>query len=1451
MSSHHVASSVASSMYDYDDSSDDSYDDEDGAEYKMPSMGSIPTVAPGRESRLPPPTEGDESTLSSALTGGDDATTMTTTSMLEVTGPPTVAARSPTSQGVSAMESSGTSLEFTVHRPFLPPQDNNERYHASADTFPTSNVVHSSSGGGPHRAPQRHRSKVEPRSVVPAPYMPYEEDILVDGRIATSPGGAGGRHGDGESGGAAGTSNANIRQGEGLKPYLQYDTGSDEDPVADDEVDIHVDPKDIDDDGVYHEYEYVEDDAEAGIRSGRPLLLARGSTDTIPMTNTRNVTGNSQDGDHPRSVQSIVTSSSGGTTTSSLTETTGGDTTNTDRAVAMAAGLKAQDQREKAEDPVVAEGGGEDDEPVSDDEDQGVLMYSSTMEEPPDDLEELFASAQGKSKPRESSAMDSNERDSSEDQDQQRKQVADAATGAAALASTGSATNDADRTGENQPELSTTGDSTTQVSSTARDITIDDDKEDIDNEDDDDTGGNAVAGAVILTSAVAARNTGGPTDEPSESAASSSSPTTTTGKTNERQGTQVKAGKNTNDTVSSQRTSGKSDKNDGAEGKTADATTLRSVGQSDTVEDGSQSARRQTLDSDQNMSGSEDIEGEGESRTDAAAAGGIALASVAVSRQDATADAAAEGGASVASTDQNMTTEDEDISADPSSSIQGADDTLGDNDEETYNNEKGMAAAAATSSAAVPVASKAAARDSTPAEDSIHVSSSEEPGPSGALKATSGGTPLDPVASSFPEAPPEQDQEVPSVDASGGCFESKDAAATVLASSAATRSPTDDKEMEDVPPTIESVKSVDVQAKDHQGSVSDPANAGRMPMQNDDIEKGTGQDTPPVQVLHATQKSQYDDRDIDNNETKPTTWLIRGILVAVVIAVVVLSATLIPRQQDDKILSTIAPTPVMPVIPTAPPPPSSPTSDSEPSTLPSQSSSVTLMPSASGSNVMPVPTSPPEPEPTGLPSFSPTTPPIPVPTGLPTISPTAPPVPVPTELPTFLPTTAPAPAPTELPTLSPTVSASAEMPLMTPSPISDSPVPVTLAPSAIPQTSQPVLLIPTIVPVTESPVSNTGVPSIPLTDSFHATAIFAGREGEQFGTIVSLDVDGNFMAVLNHASSELLQAFRYRDTSGQGIETWNALPSLPVTVVDGSPLSVSGADISVAESTSGNSIVALSTIYGFEVFELLDKNVNGTAWIKRGQSMQWESPISGNEVVVNSPSIAFSADGSSLAAAFVNGVRNTVVVRMFHFEESTQSWIQMGDVVTQSQFEMLPLFIAVSLSLSGDGTVFALGSWTDDNPPVAVEAYQFDGTNWNPIGGQVNLDSGPVSLALSQSGHRLALAGPMPEIGAVYEFNISTQSWDIVGNEFMGGTSISINDAGTRVVVGDGSTNLATVYDNIDSGSSWVPISSLTGNPRTRFGESVSMAGNGNIIAISAPEENFGEGSLGRVAIFE
>lgn len=1337
MSSHHPSSSVASSLYGYDDSSSDESDSHYGAEYKMSSMGSIPTVAPGRDiSRLPPPDSDDD----------------TTTATIATSVVPLATVPAPIMES-AILENSNTSLEFTVQRPYQPHQDN-ELYHASTETFPTSNVGSGGSCGGG----KKPKPKILPRSVEPSPFLPYEdhlEEKVGGGRAVQA---AGGRP----------QTKGSIRPGEGLKPYLPYDSSDDIDLGDDLLAEVH------EAEALYREHEYVDDRSRIDRRGGRLLQSWSTTADNITQTGRRS-------SNNPRSVQSIVTSSSG-TTASSLTDTTtGGDTANTDNAVAMIE-ARAEDRRVMMRDV-----------DSSDEENDGALMYSTTLEETPDDLEELFATAQGKPTPR-GIQINDNEIGSADEEKSYRGSMVDA--GAEALASVGAADDDDDvdvgafnaRADEGMPsivgnisensarsahstrkDIATTSSSGTQNEEEAKDrkgragaialtpigavnsevaepsatssvlspTTDNKDQEEAKNASKE----NAFLGAIALAS-VAASGGGAaaaatPVAASSESMASATSgPVTEPHSKGHLPSDEVATGDNTpvqpadeldlQDGIpavdaaagfpTSQQSPGRSssasspaaiDTKDGHDKQNTSYSVgaVGSVGSNAITESdvsGTQEVESSNISSHFNVDSEEDMEEQSARSKDATvgAVGSVGLNAITESEVSGTQEVESNNISSHLNVDSE-----EDMEK-----------------QSARSNEATVGAIALALVAGVGIA--AATSGSTEIAEAI---------PSQALGSTAAEPPKDALSAEK---------------TSHGVIETGVAAVPVVATSLAgaslesSLSPASKDKQESKSQQSNNFKLQEASAI-VEGPVEDMA-AGQ-PSVEGDLESGGVTDDlkePPIGVLRVCDKSAY--VNDNGHKTEPTIWIFRVVFVGIVISIVILSAILFPRRQEEETMPTLAPTPI----------------------LPSETPQPTLV----------------------------------------TISPTDR---------TFLPESS---APTMLATMQPTVQSNPSVPLPT-------------------QTSSPVLTI---------------SPTPGLTSNFEATAIFAGRGGNKFGTIVSLNKDGNFLAVLNlNPTGEPVQAFAFRDTTRDGFELWNALPRLPLTLFNGTSVTMSGASLSlnVAITANGNSVVAFSTMYGFEVFELVDNREDGTMWNKRGEAMKWESGLSEVEETARFTSVALSSNGSILAAGYLNKKGDSIVVRVFQFDESTREWTQIGNTIGRFSPERLPPFLSFSLALSGGGTILTLGDWAVSNPPVAIEAFQWDGMAWISLGEQITLDFGPVSLSLSEDGKRVALATPAPGIGGVYKLDALTESWSPVGKEFMGGSSISLNAAGDRVILGNALTSLTSILDfeSID----WVRTSTLVGNPGSQFGKSTSVSADGNKVAIGAPQEDQSGSNLGRATIFE
>ncbi len=154
--------------------------------------------------------------------------------------------------------------------------------------------------------------------------------------------------------------------------------------------------------------------------------------------------------------------------------------------------------------------------------------------------------------------------------------------------------------------------------------------------------------------------------------------------------------------------------------------------------------------------------------------------------------------------------------------------------------------------------------------------------------------------------------------------------------------------------------------------------------------------------------------------------------------------------------------------------------------------------------------------------------------------------------------------------------------------------------------------------------------------------------------------------------------------------------------------------------------------------------------------------------------------------------------------------------------------------------------------------FDIDGENTNDVSGR--------SIALSDGGNIIAVGanGNNNYAGHIRVFNFDNGSWNQIGLDIDGiasaqqfGYSLDLNNDGTRVASGAflygeanvPSVGIVKVYENISG--NWVQLgNSIIGEAANdQSGKSVSINGNGNIVAIGAPYNN--NNFSGHVRVYE
>jgi len=246
-------------------------------------------------------------------------------------------------------------------------------------------------------------------------------------------------------------------------------------------------------------------------------------------------------------------------------------------------------------------------------------------------------------------------------------------------------------------------------------------------------------------------------------------------------------------------------------------------------------------------------------------------------------------------------------------------------------------------------------------------------------------------------------------------------------------------------------------------------------------------------------------------------------------------------------------------------------------------------------------------------------------------------------------------------------------------------------------------------------------------------------------------------------------------------------------------------------------------------------------------------------------SVALSGNGNIVAigAPKYNSGRGNVRV----FQNSSGTWNQIGSIYgLQANAQS-----GYSVSLSDDGTVLAVG--TPYNGTGSVSVYKNISNVWTKIGSNINGEAGSdwngLSVSLSSDGNVVAIGAPGNDANAigggdrghVRVYRNIGNVWTQVGPDIDGlvnsgfsGWSVSLSDDGTTVAVGAFSDGPGSVriYKNISN--VWNQVGpAIYGEASGDFsGESVSLSGDGSVVAIGATRNNsHGNGTYaGHVRIY-
>jgi len=272
---------------------------------------------------------------------------------------------------------------------------------------------------------------------------------------------------------------------------------------------------------------------------------------------------------------------------------------------------------------------------------------------------------------------------------------------------------------------------------------------------------------------------------------------------------------------------------------------------------------------------------------------------------------------------------------------------------------------------------------------------------------------------------------------------------------------------------------------------------------------------------------------------------------------------------------------------------------------------------------------------------------------------------------------------------------------------------------------------------------------------------------------------------------------------------------------------------------------------------------SGSAWLQKGSSIEGEA-----EFDQSGESISLSDDGNTIAiGAPYNLVNGDVAGHTRIYLWNGSSWQQKGlDINAEGAQDRS----GSSVSLSSDGNIVAIGAPYNDSTESDtghVRVFEWNGSTWLQKGidldGLVESDRFGFDVKLDNTGNTLAVGNPTNSnvdflSGTTRIYDWDGSNWIQRGNDINGqnfgsqsGYSISLNDDGNIIAIGDSGTDTTTriVRMFFWNGTTWEQKGeTIAGGGDSPSNRPVSLNANGNIVAIGTG----GSGAFGgQVKVYE
>lgn len=317
-------------------------------------------------------------------------------------------------------------------------------------------------------------------------------------------------------------------------------------------------------------------------------------------------------------------------------------------------------------------------------------------------------------------------------------------------------------------------------------------------------------------------------------------------------------------------------------------------------------------------------------------------------------------------------------------------------------------------------------------------------------------------------------------------------------------------------------------------------------------------------------------------------------------------------------------------------------------------------------------------------------------------------------------------------------------------------------------------------------------------------ANLAGQTGDYQGISVSMNDDGTTIvlgAYGNNSFTGIARVYQWNGTSWDRRGDDTELTGITNSDFQGSSVSINmdGTIIIIgASGYDGNKGIA--RVYHW----------NGTTWDRRGDDTEMVGLVDdrqGAKVDINN-------DGTVVVIGAYGHDTNTGITRVYNWNGT--SWNRRGDD-TQMVGDNTNETHGGSVSISDDGNVVAAGCYAYQSSTGIVKAYFWNGTSWIRRGDDTQMvgilgDSQGESIAMNNNGTIIAVGGPghsnLKGIVRVYQWNGSL--WNQIGlDEQLEGT-IDGDGQGTSVAIKNNGTILFVGVQNYDGGKGAVRVYDLT-----------------------------------------